>query len=492
MPIAARTNMARRCRCWLLIIGVLTLTSCERAHRYGAAPKKEEPAPEVKDELPKKGPYWQTWHAPGAVERDLPIQFVAQLTKDDLPNPEWASLKGFWNVFPNPQEMVAAPFGLDPIGAMAALVVIDHHATLKIKVPLGLPDPTPHIPKGNPPSFNKWRLGKALFHERLLPAGADLYSCATCHKPDTGFTDRERHPNDKRRTLRLINVVYNRRQFWDGRVETLEETLVRGLSENRAFSSEKTLEDHNWPGFVAALVTRKTYDRAFEEAFGVQHPTQDAVARALATYMRTILSGDSLYDRAEKIRREAKTPILREEHFLEPLKDESLVKELPEDDKKYTREKLATKLVEGDRIFRGRGRCATCHSGPLFTDQDYHNVGYANIKDAQPATGTETGRALHVPVGLKESRLIGAFRTPSLRNLAKTGPYFHDGSYYQLMEVVKFFDDGVIDFTTHLAAELKDGDVPRRLRLDADDREALVLFLRSLEGTPVDPMVAGK
>jgi cytochrome c peroxidase len=96
---------------------------------------------------------------------------------------------------------------------------------------------------------------------------------------------------------------------------------------------------------------------------------------------------------------------------------------------------------------------------------------------------------LRVPVGRKESRLIGAFRTPSLRNLANTGPYFHDGSYYRLMEVVEFFDEQIVENTTHLAAALKDGERPRRLKLTPNEKEALVLFLRALEGTPVDRTV---
>jgi cytochrome c peroxidase len=483
MAASARTIMMRRLCAGLLILGALTLSSCERAHRYGAAPKKAEPKDEEKTTPASKGPYRLTWHEPHRVERDLPIIFVPDSS------PEWADLKSFWNVFPSPGAIVAASFGADAVSAMAALVVIDHHASVKIKVPRGLPDPTEHIPADNPPTFGKWQLGQALFHERLLPAGPSSYACADCHRPVKGFTtDREKDSSIKINTLSLINVVYNRRQFWDGRVETLEETLVRGMDENAVLTQEQALEQHNFPGFVSKLVARKTHDRAFEEAFGVEHPTQDTIARALATYMRTILSGDSLYDRADKIRKDKKAKALSEEHFLELLKDEIILKELPEDDKNYTREQMAAKLVEGENLFRIKGRCAACHAGPLFTDGDSHNVGYRGDL-AEPVRGVETGRALRVPVGRKESRLIGAFRTPSLRNLANTGPYFHDGSYYRLMEVVEFFDEQIVENTTHLAAALKDGERPRRLKLTPNEKEALVLFLRALEGTPVDRTV---
>ena len=105
-----------------------------------------------------------------------------------------------------------------------------------------------------------------------------------------------------------------------------------------------------------------------------------------------------------------------------------------------------------------------------------------------PHPSDETGRSAHVPVGLKEWRLMGAFRTPTLRNLALTGPYLHNGEEYAPAHVVDFFDKRV-NATTHLAAALKDGDEPRKLNLRVDEKDALVMFLRALEGTPVDPIV---
>src|SRR5207249_2305953 len=157
--------------------------------------------------------------------------------------------------------------------------------------------------------------------------------------------------------------------------------------------------------------------------------TQDTVAQALATYMRTILSGDSLYDRADRIRRERKSTSLTAEHFRDALDDQTAQTFLDDDGKKRTRAELPALFARGHELFHGKARCATCHPGPLFTDHDYHNVGYPG-DEGDPPMGKETGRAAHVPIGLKERRLIGAFRTPTLRNLARTDPYFHNGSVW--------------------------------------------------------------
>jgi cytochrome c peroxidase len=126
----------------------------------------------------------------------------------------------------------------------------------------------------------------------------------------------------------------------------------------------------------------------------------------------------------------------------------------------------------------------------LFTDQDYHNLGIGDSGPFRPP-GEEIGHFVHVPIGLKEARLVGAFRTPTLRALPRTAPYFHDGSHPDLRTVVKYFNHSVNGFRTYLAPVLLDDDGrPRRLDLSSDDEFALVLFLRALDGAPVDGIVA--
>jgi cytochrome c peroxidase len=482
--------MARRCCCWLFILGVLMLTACQRAQRFSAPAKPTPAKADEKDAEESRSLYRLSWVEPRET-RDVPILFVPDTS------PEWHNLKGYWNALPFPAGMPTAHLGLAPMPALAALVFTEHHAAIKIKVPLGLPDPTEYFPKSNPPSLGKWQLGQALFHERLLHAEQGPYSCATCHKPEQGFAERSTFSHGgKYNTLSLINVAYNRRQFWDGRVETLEETFVRSLTDERTEDpkrSEKALQHHNWGGFVRELAATKRHNEEFQRVFGLgpkDDPTQDAVAQALATYMRTILSGDSLYDRADRFRKDrTKALIPRDFEALLGQKDKNdkTLAVLHDEPSKELTEVELKAIGRGYELFHNKARCVQCHSGPLFTDQDFHNVGYEG-NEGQPAIGTETGRAVHVPVGLKESRLIGAFRTPSLRNLAHTGPYFHNGKHFTLDEVVEFHDKKVL-WTRHLAKALKDGDEARELKLTPAEKDALVMFLRALEGTPVDPIV---
>jgi cytochrome c peroxidase len=487
--------MARRCCFWLFLFGVLMLASCQRAQRFPVPAKPSTGDPEPIGLDADKYLYRFSWVEPRET-RDLPILFVPHTS------PEWKELKGYWNVLPFPAGMPTAHLGLAPMQALAALAFTEAvkikvpDAAVKIKVPLGLPDPTNFFPKSNPPTLGKWRLGRALFHESLLQADQGPHSCATCHKPDEGFAERRKlSKGGNYNTLSLVNVAYNRRQFWDGRVETLEETLVRSLADERAADpqrSQKALQQHNWGGFVRELVASKRYNDEFKLVFGVdEHPTQDAVAQALATYMRTILSGDSLYDRANQIRKEKNVQALATEHFLALFakkdKNGKTLAVLHDEPGKELTEAELKAIARGYELFKDTARCVQCHSGPLFTDQDYHNVGYEG-KEAQPDIGTETGRAVHVPVGLKQSRLIGAFRTPSLRNLWKTEPYSHNGVQYTLSEVVEFYDGKVL-WTRHLAKALKDGDEAQELKLTPAEKDALVMFLRALEGTPVDPIV---
>ena len=436
--------------------------------------------------------YRLSWGPAAPLERrDLPIVFIPETS------PEWPHLPAFWTHSP----LIPVYIGL-PLATLSAIVLADQHQTIRIKVPRGLPDPTPHLPPTNPPTYGRWRLGQKLFYERKLKAGSDTFACASCHKPDLAFTDGSSRPNDGvYNTLSLINVVYNRQQFWDGRVQTLEETLFRGLDDEKTRDDtqrDQALKQHIWGGFVSTLVKEKRYDSEFLMVFGVEHPSQDTVAKALATYLRTILAGDSLFDRAEERRRQADAKTLTAEHFQAALDDDAAKRLLDRYAKDPTRDEMPALLAQGHALFLGKARCASCHGGPLFTDQDYHNIGYGET--AMPKIGVEAGRSVHVSVGLKEVRLIGAFRTPGLRNLARTRPYFHDGSRQNLREVVDFFDHGIFYSPYFLADQLRDDAVDdwgrpskreQQLRLSEQEKDALVMFLRSLEGTPVDPIIMG-
>jgi len=245
------------------------------------------------------------------------------------------------------------------------------------------------------------------------------------------------------------------------------------------------VETHRWGGLTNALEQSDDYRLLFKQVFGIARPTQDAVAKALATYMRTILAGDSLYDNAEEERRDRKASELTAAHFL-PSLDAAALKSLGVEQE--SKQEVADRLGRGHRLFQAKG-CAVCHPPPLFTDRDFHNVGIGE-SDAVPAAGAETGRFAHVPIGLKDARLIGAFKTPTLRGLPRTAPYFHTGSSRDLHSVVKYFDHSV-PWNPSLAASLvgAGGTQARSLELSADDRRDLVLFLHALDGTP-DPILA--
>jgi cytochrome c peroxidase len=375
---------------------------------------------------------------------------------------------------------------LTPLGAVTVAALTQELEVIKIKVPLGLPDPTPHIPPSNPPTLAKWHLGKKLFFTRdLLPTSAHTgKSCVTCHNPVEGYTTRDPFkPGMKVNTLSLLNVAYNQRLFWNGRVEALEQMIQRDRDDEG--QSPTTLPEweyrHVWGGVVKRLNDRKEFRKEFERVFGAG-PSIDSVGKALATYLRTLLVGDSLYDLAEKTRQDRQAKELTAEHFLPHLKGEGVMRRLEREGKE---EDVAKELERGYRLFV-KSRCNQCHSGPLFTDQDYHNIG-VDINNID-------GRRITAPVGLKDRRYFGAFRTPTLRNLPRTKPYFHTGKMETLREVLKHYNEDIHDqlASRHLDPVLLDPatGATRSLRLPREELDALEVFLRALDGGEVPAWVA--
>jgi cytochrome c peroxidase len=266
----------------------------------------------------------------------------------------------------------------------------------------------------------------------------------------------------------LINCVYNKHQFWDGRVTFLEQVVTRELNDEKV-TGERRAQDHIWSGLVPRLRDDPRYRERFKIVFGVP-PTQDNIAKALATFMRTILSGNSVYDRAQAAR--GKDKVLTAKQFETALTNAGKKAE------------IAEKLAKGHDLFHGKARCQACHFGPLFADHDFHNIG---VEDIDPIF--ETGRLAQVPLGMKENRLRGAYKTPTLRNLSRTEPYMHNGMFSTLEKVVDFFDRG-INWQDSLATQLLQG--PReaqRLNLSKEEIGDLVLFLRALDGDAVDPVL---
>ncbi len=273
-------------------------------------------------------------------------------------------------------------------------------------VPLGLDLYMP-VPEDNPMTVEKIGLGRRLFNDRRLSRDRSI-ACASCHDPERAFSDGRAIAvgvfgrKGRRNAPALINRGWGRSFFWDGRVPTLEEQVL------------KPIEDPNEMDLPVA-----------DAASRVGLPVED-LSRALASYVRSIMSGNSPFDRFVDGKRTA----------------------------------LSAEQQAGLQIFRGKGNCTTCHVGPNFTDERLHNTGVA----------WRNGQLTDLGAG------NGTFKTPTLREVARTAPYMHDGSLATLHDVVDFYDRGG-NRNPFLDPEL------RPIGLTALEKQALQSFLRSLSGT---------
>jgi cytochrome c peroxidase len=402
-------------------------------------------------EAEKPRTYW-AWREPKPIA-DVPIVFVASSS------PEWQNLQGFWTMTPTAGGVPAlvasvSPLVPAPFSAAVALHMVSGWQ-INVKVPRGLPDPAPFIPAANPPSYARWQLGKELFFEKMLYPDTDVQplSCASCHEPKKNFGDERRdslfleYSKVRIRTPNLLNVIYNRHQFWDGRVTALEQVVTRDIADETLPVTRERFGRHIFGGLPKYLEESPYYKSRFLEVFG-RLPTQDMIGKALATYLRTILSGNARVDEAS----------------------------------------LPDALEKGRRLFMGKANCAACHhvKNGLYTDNDFHNVGLPGFfQDALPE-----GRLVQVPAGLKETRLTGAYRTPGLRNVTKSKFFMHNGVFGEKVEhVIEHFKQ--VHSNPYLASALKDpsGNV-RKLDLSNDEVESLAAFLHALEGGPVDARVS--
>ncbi len=276
----------------------------------------------------------------------------------------------------------------------------------------------------------KVELGRTLFFDKRLSAD-NTVSCATCHDPKFGFSDRLpvstgiKGQKGTRSAPTVINRLYGKTQFWDGRAATLEEQ-AKGPLVNPI---EMGMPDHD--AVVKKLQGIKGYAAWFKEVFG-RDVTIDDAASAIAAFERTVVSDDSRYD------------------------------QYIAGDKKA----LSASERRGFEVFSTKGRCAICHGGPNFTDEEFHNIG-VGMNKAQPDLGRYTQT--------KNEDDKGAFKTPTLRDIVSTAPYLHDGSEKTLDGVVAFYDRGGIpNPNLHPLME--------KLGLTKQERKDLVAFMKALSG----------
>lgn len=297
-----------------------------------------------------------------------------------------------------------------------------------IPVPVGL---LPIVwPNDNPYTPEKAELGRILYFDQRLSAD-NTVSCATCHSPKYAFTDAQpvsigiHGQRGGRSAPTIINRAYSLAQFWDGRAATLEEQ-VKGPMAN-AIEMGNTLE-----ATVAKLNSIPGYRVLFAKAFGEENITIDEIAKAIATFERTVLSGNSAYDRYKA------------------------------GDKKA----LAPAQVRGMNVFFKKAKCDKCHEGINFTTNEFHNLGVGADKP-----DPDVGRYAVT----NNPKDWGAFKTPTLRDIAETPPYMHDGSLKTLREVIDYYDKGGI-LNKNLDPDIKP------LKLTVDEKNDLVEFLRALSG----------
>lgn len=281
-----------------------------------------------------------------------------------------------------------------------------------IAIPLGL-DLFMPIPEENPLTVEKIEVGRQLFFDRRLSRDGSI-ACSSCHDPERAYSDGRDIAvgvfgrRGRRNAPALINRGYGRIFFWDGRATSLEEQVLRPI------------EDPN------------EMDLPIVDASARVGLARGEISRALASFVRSILSGDSRLDRFVNGDRSA----------------------------------LSAGEQNGLQLFRGKAHCIACHAGPNFTDERLHNTGIA----------WRDGKFADVGAGQ------GNFKTPTLREVARTAPYMHDGSIATLEEVIEYYDRGG-NRNPYLDSEL------HALHLSTEEKRNLAHFLRTLAGAPESPLL---
>lgn len=307
------------------------------------------------------------------------------------------------------------------------------------RIPKGLPADLWQIlvPAGNPVTEEKIALGRKLFFDTRLSKDGTI-SCATCHDPAFSFADRRAVAEGvlgrkgTRNTPSILNAAFGEFQFWDGRATTLEEQAKTPLvnPDEMGFSSHDEV--------LAVVNGQPDYRDAFRAIFG-RAATIDDVAAAIATFERTLLSGDSPFDRFIAGDRTA----------------------------------MSESAQRGFGLWNTRARCHTCHPfsevTPNFTDNKFHNIGVG--WGATSKAFADVGRYAVT----RQPRDRGSFKTPGLRDVALTPPYMHDGSQKTLHDVVTFYDLGG-EPNPYLDPNI----VP--LRLAEREKADLLAFMNALTG----------
>jgi len=293
--------------------------------------------------------------------------------------------------------------------------------------------PALDIPEENPVTRAGVNLGRQLFYDPIL-SGDSSQSCGSCHNQADGFTDNGLRWSvgidgieGDRNSMQLINLAWTKDFFWDGRSTSLEEQALDPV--------ENPIEMHaSWPDVVERLKRVSRYNIMFEQAFGPNAITKENAAKAIAQFERTLISADSRYH-------------------------------------KWLYNRPGGELNESENrgrmlFFGEKAECFHCHLDVTFTDQAFHNNGLDRIFD-------EDNEGHFAITGDEED--MGAFRTPTLINIALTAPYMHDGRFQTLEEVVDHYSEDV-QYSIFLDEFIR----PSGFNLTQQEKDDLVAFLHTL------------
>ena len=289
----------------------------------------------------------------------------------------------------------------------------------------------PSFPPNNAPTEARIQLGKALFFDPRLSKDKSM-SCATCHSPMMGWSDglpTAKNVHGKfvaRATPTMVNLGYNKILQWDGKKNTLEDQAVGPMT-------SPTVMSIDGPELIKFLNESKGYKELFAKAYPGEKIDNGTLAKAVAAYERTIISSNSPFDRWIKGDSKAMT----------------------------------AQQIKGFRLFSdpAKGNCTACHQAPNFTDNGFHNLGLASYGVDKP----DMGRYVIKPL----PSMKGAFKTPTLREIDQTAPYFHDGSAKTLMDVVDHYVKGGVT-KKDVSPNIKP------LTLNQEEKEAIVAFMHAL------------
>lgn len=305
--------------------------------------------------------------------------------------------------------------------------------------------PKMEIPADNPLTVQGVELGRRLFYEKRL-SGDNSLSCGGCHFPQNSFSDPNRYSKGidgtegNRNSMALVNLGYQKFFFWDGRAKTLEEQILEPVP--------NPIEMHqSWKNATLKIAADPSYRKQFHAAFGTDEIDEYAITKAIAQFLRTMVSGKSKYDVLYK----------QSNGYTLSTEEQSMYSSITNEEKAgYD---LFLSLNGGD--------CVHCHTGPLMQLNIFANNGL-------DASFTDLGKG--GVTGLPQD--MGHFKVPTLRNIAQTAPYMHDGRFQTLEEVIEHYSSGIqMSPTISPAIEFaSQGGV----QLDAQEKELIRKFLLTL------------